>query len=305
MKIGLIDVDRTDFPNLVLMKLSAWHRARGDETELLHPADVIKGQNLFCGYDKLYGACVFDWNQGICDQLEKMGVEVGGIGSRKKEKTLTHEQEHMMPDYSLYGINSVAYGFMTRGCPRHCPFCVVGDKEGTKSRFVANLNEFWRGQKEIQILDPNILACDRYMELLKQLADSGANVEFNQGLDARMLTEENILMLKQIKIKRIHFAWDNPKDKKVPKALEMFADKWGVKSGDRKVIVYVLTNYWSTLEEDLHRIYWLRNRGYSPYVMIFDKQNASKQIRHLQRWVNNRFIFYSTPNFEDYNNKNA
>lgn len=177
---------------------------------------------------------------------------------------------------------------------------MVGDKEGLVSRKVANLDEFWNGQKEIQILDPNILACDQHMELLRQLADSGAWVEFNQGLDARMLTEENIEMLKKIKVKRIHFAWDNPKDKRVPKALEMFADTWGVKPTDHKVIVYVLTNYWSTLEEDLYRIYWLRDLGYSPYVMIFNKPHAPRKIRHLQRWCNNRIVFYSTKKFEEF-----
>lgn len=302
MKVGLIDVDRTDFPNLVLMKLSSWYKAKGHETVLLHPADVINGQNLFGECDEMIGACVFDWNQHTCDLLEKCGVNIGGVGSKYKEKVLTEEQEHSFPDYSLYGITEKSFGFLTRGCPRHCPFCVVGDKEGLVSRKVANLDEFWNGQKEIQILDPNILACDQHMELLQQLAESGAWVEFNQGLDARMLTEENIEMLKMIKIKRIHFAWDNPKDKKVPKALEMFADRWGVKPGDHRIVVYVLTNYWSDLESDLMRVYWLKGHGFSPYVMIFDKQNASKQIRHLQRWVNNRYVFYKTPTFEEYKN---
>lgn len=305
MKIGLIDIDRTDFPNLVLMKLSAWYKAKGYETTLLHPADVINGQNLFGECDEMVGACVFDWNQNICDLLEKCGVNVGGVGSKNKSKVLSNEQEHMMPDYDLYGIDSVSYGFLTRGCPRHCPFCVVGDKEGLVSRKVANLNEFWNGQKEIQILDPNILACEEHIELLTQLEESNALVEFNQGLDARLLTEENTEILKRIKIKRIHFAWDNPKDKRVPDALEMFADKWGVKQKDHSIVVYVLTNYWSTLEEDLHRIYWLRDRGFSPYVMIYDKQQAPKKIRHLQRWVNNRFVFYSTKTFEEYDCKKA
>ena len=227
------------------------------------------------------------------------------MGSRNKSKVLTKEQEHTFPDYSLYGIDSVAYGFLTRGCPRHCPFFFLCDKEGLISHKVADLKEFWSGQKEIQILDPNILACADHMDLLRQLADSGAYVEFNQGLDARMLTEDNIDVLKQIKIKRIHFAWDNPRDTKAPKALEMFADKWGIKSTAHDIVVCVLTNYWSTIEEDLMRIYWLRDMGYSPYVMIFDKPHAPRKIRHMQRWVNNRYVFYSVKNFEDYSRLNA
>ena len=205
-----------------------------------------------------------------------------------------------MPDYSLYNITDKSFGFLTRGCPRHCPFCVVGGKEGLISKKVADLAEFWNGQKEIQILDPNILACDQHMDLLTQLADSGASVEFNQGLDARLLTAENIEMLKRIKVKRIHFAWDNPKDKKVPKALKMFADRYDIKPKQRQIAVYVLVNYWSTLEEDLMRVYWLRDMGFAPYVMIYDKPHAPRKIRHLQRWCNNRIIFYSTKKFEEF-----
>ena len=191
MNVGLVDIDSHNFPNLVLMKLSSWIKHGGGKSELLKPKDILCGENLFTNYDKLYGACVFDWNRTVADQLTAFGVEVGGTGSGNKN-TLPDEIEHIMPDYGLYGITDTAYGFLTRGCPRHCPFCIVGDKEGLISRKVANLDEFWNGQKEIQILDPNILACDQHMELLAQLADSKALVEFNQGLDARKLTAENI-----------------------------------------------------------------------------------------------------------------
>ena len=271
----------------------------GGKSELLKPKDILCGDNLFTDYDKLYGACVFDWNRPIVDKLSAVGVEVGGTGSGNKN-VLPDEVEHIMPDYGLYGIENCSFGYLTRGCPRHCPFCIVADKEGTISRKVANLDEFWNGQKEIQILDPNILACKDHMELLQQLADSKAFVEFNQGLDARKLTAENIEILRKIKIKRIHFAWDNPRDTKVPQALEMFAGEWGIKPGDRKVVVYVLTNYWSDLESDLMRVYWLRDHGFSPYIMIFNKQNAPQEIRHLQRWVNNRWVFNKVKKFEDY-----
>ena len=302
MNVGLVDVDSHNFPNLALMKLSAWVKHGGGKSELLKPKDILCGDNLFTEYDKLYGACVFDWNRPVADKLSAMGVEVGGTGSGNKN-VLPDEVEHIMPDYSLYGIENCSYGYLTRGCPRHCPFCIVADKEGTISRKVANLDEFWNGQREIQILDPNILACEDHMDLLTQLAESGAWVEFNQGLDARKLTAENIEMLRKIKIKRIHFAWDNPRDTNVPKALEMFAKEWGIKPQDRAVVVYVLTNYWSSLEEDLMRVYWLRNHGFSPYVMIFDKQNAPQEIRYLQRWVNNRVLFYKVKTFDEYDSR--
>ena len=302
MRVGLVDVDSHNFPNLALMKLSAWHKLQGHEVELLRPADILNGSNLFYGYDQLIGACVFDWNRPVADALEQHGVRMGGTGTRHKD-TLPDEIEYIYPDYSLYGIADTAYGFLTRGCPRHCPFCIVGDKEGLVSRKVADLSAFWSGQNEIQIMDPNILACDFHMELLEQLAASRARVEFNQGLDARKLTRENIKLLKKIRMKLLHFAWDNPKDKTVPAALKIFAEHFDIKPKSRKVAVYVLTNYWSSFEEDLMRIYWLRDMGFAPYVMIYDKQNAPRNIRLLQRYVNNRRIFYSIKSFEEYNSK--
>lgn len=304
MRIGLVDVDSHNFPNLVLMKLSAYFKNQGHEVELLQPWNILKGCNLFFEYDKLYGACVFDWNRNTANALRKFGVKVHGTGTSSKV-VLPHKIEHVMPDYSLYGISDTAYGFLTRGCPRHCPFCIVGNKEGLISQKVADLTEFWEGQKFIQILDPNILACDRHIELLEQLAECGAKVEFNQGLDARLLTEENIEMLKRIKIKRIHFAWDNPKDKVVPKMLEMFAKVWKLSPKSKSVVVYVLVNYWSSHEEDLERIYWLREHAYMPYVMIYNKASAPRETRLLQRWCNNKILFGAVKRFEDYDPKKA
>lgn len=302
MRVGLVDVDSHNYPNLVLMKLSAWHKSQGHEVELLKPADVLNGSNLFYGYDELIGACVFDWNRPVADALEQYGVRMGGTGTLHKD-TLPDYIEHIMPDYSLYGITDVAYGHLSRGCPRSCPFCIVAGKEGTVSHKVGNLTDFWSGQKEIQLMDPNILACADRMELLQQLSDCGAWVEFNQGLDARLLTDDVISVLKQIKVRRIHFAWDNPRDKTVQPALERFAEAWGIKPKDRSIVVYVLVNYWSTMDQDIARITWLRDRGYAPFVMVYDKPNAPEEIRHMQRWCNNRWVFYRCKNFEDYDPK--
>ena len=161
--------------------------------------------------------------------------------------------------------------------------------------------EFWKDQKEIKLLDPNILAAREHKELLEQLTSSGAWVDFTQGLDARLLTEENIEIIKRIKLKMVHFAWDNITDEKliVPK-LQLFKEKTGIDK--RKCTVYVLTNFNSTLQEDLHRIYKIRDLGMAPFVMVYEKQTAPKEIKELQRWVNNRVIWYSdeTALFEDY-----
>lgn len=299
MRIGLVDVDSHNFPNLVLMKLSAWYKNKGWETELLRPADVLNGSNLFYGYDKLVGAAVFDWNKPLVCMLENVGVDVGGTGTGDYTRVLPPEIEHCYPDYALYGIENCSYGYLTRGCPRQCPFCIVSKKEGSFSYKVANLSEFWRGQKEIVFCDPNILACKDHKDLLQQVIDSKAKVEFNQGLDIRLIDQENMWMLKRINLVNIHLAWDNPKDEITPKKLEFFADNYEKRLKD--VFVYVLVNYWSDFSEDLMRVYTLRSMGFSPYIMIFDKPNAPEKIRHLQRWVNNKWIFNKVKTFEEYN----
>ena len=298
MRIGLVDVDGTKFPNLVLMKLSAWHKQQGDSVHLLRPEDVLLGGNLFCEYDKLYAACVFTENRTVARRLEEIGAQVGGTGT-DNHHTLPHEIEHIYPDYALYGSTNTAYGFLTRGCPRACPFCIVAGKEGRISRKVADLNEFWSRERYIKLLDPNLLAAKEHMELLGQIAASGAWVDFTQGLDARLLTEDNIKAINEIKVKMIHFAWDNPRDEGIPRMLQMFTEKSTV-TDYRKRKVYVLTNYWSTHAEDLRRVYWLRDNGYDPYVMIYEKPRAPKETRQLQRYVNNKIIFRSCERFEDY-----
>lgn len=297
MKIGLVDVDGHNFPNLCLMKLSAWHKANGDEVEFAIP---------LMQYDRIYMARVFDdlythddLTAYQCEEIIKGGTGYG------LDNTLPYEVEHMFPDYSLYGITDTAYGFLTRGCPRHCPFCIVGDKEGLVSRKVANLSQFWNGQKNIKLLDPNILASADHIDLLEQLADSKALVDFTQGLDARMLTDENIDVLKRIRIKRIHFAWDNPKDKTVPKALEMFSEKYGLNPKAHNVVVYLLTNYWSTHQQDLERVQWLREHFFVPYVMIYNKPSAPRETRLLQRWVNNKIVFNKVKTFDEFDSKKA
>ena len=177
-------------------------------------------------------------------------------------------------------------------------------KEGRLSYKVANLDEFWRGQKNIVLCDPNILACRDWKDLLQQLIDSKAWVDINQGLDIRLMTEEKAEMLKQIKMKRLHFAWDRfeDKDKILPK-FKMFKELTGIDF--RKLGVYVLCGFNSTFEQDLHRIYWLRDNGYLPYVMLYNKEAIPKgdKLRKLQRWVNNRFVFAKVKTFEDYMKK--
>lgn len=177
-------------------------------------------------------------------------------------------------------------------------------KEGKKSRKVADLSEFWKGQKNIVICDPNILACREWKDLLQQLIDSNAWVDINQGIDIRLVTEEKAELIKRLKIKNVHFAWDRYEDKDlvVPK-FKMFKDITNIDF--RKLTVFILTNFDTTHEQDLERIYALRDMGYSPYVMVYDKEHTTMKdkCRQLQRWVNNKIVFRTVERFEDYDRK--
>lgn len=296
MRVGLIDVDSHNFPNLALMKISAWHKAQGDDVEWCLPLDR---------YDIVYQAKVFDETYSPDIEWTPMADKIikGGTGYGL-DNTLPDEIEHIYPDYSIYPelTKDTAYGFLTRGCPRACGFCIVAEKEGRRSCKVADLNEFWRGQKKIMLLDPNILACRDHLNLLQQLVDSRAEVDFNQGLDIRMTNERNIELLNRINVKNIHFAWDNPRDD-LREHFEQYKRLAKHKPHGKYGTVYCLTNYGSTMEENLFRIYTLRDMGYDPYVMIYDKPNAPREIRLLQRWCNNIKIFRSCPRFEDYDPK--
>lgn len=136
------------------------------------------------------------------------------------------------------------------------------------------------------------------MELLQQLVDSGAWVDFTQGLDARLVNFSNLKLITKMKIKMLHFAWDNPRSRKMKDYFYFIREYLYLRP--EKMKVYVLTNFWSTIGEDLERVYWLRDNGFDPYVMIYDKEHAPKEIKKLQRYVNCKWIFHSIDKFEDY-----
>lgn len=304
MRIGLIDVDSKGFPNIALMKISAYHKQNGDSVEWYNTF----GER----YDRVYVSKVFSFTPDYDHCVNADEVVFGGTGyairlqdgreifDKSKDASLPFEIEHIYPDYSLYNITNTAYGFLTRGCPRGCDFCIVGCKEGKRSIKVSDLAEFWNGQKNIVLCDPNILACPDWKELLTQLADSKAWVDFNQGLDIRLMTPEKIELLNKIKMKEVHFAWDRYEDKDLVLAkLKEYAQLGRMRVVQHR-IVYTIVNFNTTFEQDLERIYTLRELGYWAYVMIYNKEHCDKRYRRLARWVNNRFIFSKCKKFEDY-----
>lgn len=307
MKVGLIDVDGHNYPNLPLMKISAWHKAQGDYVEWYQP--MLSGH-----MDKVYMSKVFSFTPDYEYFIDADEIVKGGSGycielvngkevyRADRDKALPDEIEHIYPDYDIYPelTKDTAYGFLTRGCPRGCEFCHVKCKEGGYSRKVADLSEFWHDQKNIILSDPNILACPEHMDLLQQLIDSKARVEFNQGLDIRLITEKNLVLLRQIRIDKPHFAYDRYEDKEIiERKMRMVRQATGWNRNKGRPQVYVLVNYNTTLEQDVERIQFCRSLDWTPYPMIYDKEHADPIYRKLQRWCNN-FIFWKVKTFEEY-----
>lgn len=303
-KVGLIDVDGHNFPNLPLMKISAYHKSIGNSVEWYDP--------MFSGHmDVVYMSKVFTFTPDYPYYIDADSIERGGTGYYYPNggSPLPDYMEHLFPDYSIYyekipEAKNTAYGFLTRGCPRGCTFCIVADKEGRCSRKVADLSEFWNGQKNICLLDPNMFACPDWRELSQQLIDSKAWVDFSQGCDIRLMTAEKTEYLMRMKIKRVHFAWDNYEEKDI--IIPKFEEFKKITQWDkRKLSVYVLTNFNTTLEQDLERVYILRDLGYWPYVMIYEKDKLPKGhiLRKLQRYVNMKAIFEKVGTFEEYNRR--
>lgn len=305
-KIGLISDSNT--PSLPLMKISAFHKAKGNIVKLV--------DDFSEKFDLLYVSKTFNLDLKKINDLSKLPpadkIIFGGSGyaievvdgrevyRKEYDKDLPPEIENIFPDYSLYGslTKNTACGFLSRGCPNNCDFCIVSKKDGLCSRKVADLKNFWNGQSEIKIFDPNLLACKDREKLLLQLAESKAKIDYTQGLDARLIDEDSAKLLCCSNITMAHFAFDLMKnEKRILKGLEIFNKYF--KKGFRSKRVYILTNYNTTFEEDWYRIKKVNELGYLAYVMIYQKGTHSRFLTDLARWSNNVMIHQAT-SFEDY-----
>ncbi|MBA7662673.1 hypothetical protein ES703_70703 [subsurface metagenome] len=234
LKILLMDLDiikrRRPFPNLALMKLSAYHKAKGDQVFLNSP--------LF-GYDRAYASCVFSWHAKSVQGLPQ-DMELGGLGVNL-ESELPAEIEHFMPDYNLYPDIDFSMGFTSRGCIRQCPWCIVPAKEGRIKPW-ASIDEFWdRRHRKIKLLDNNFLAQPAPHIILSRLVDEQVQVDFNQGLDIRLVDERISFYLSQVKAEKLRFSFDDiAYEKEVRQGVKLLQEN-GVRS--RKLSFYVLYGF--------------------------------------------------------------
>lgn len=290
MRIGLYDVD-SKIPNLALMKLSSFHKARGDDTELYLPI-------MDSTYDKVYASRIFNFSD---DSMIREHHIVGGTGINLTTN-LSEEIEACDPDYSLYKYPH-NIGFTMRGCRLKCSFCVVPRKEGGPKPN-NTIPEIWtqRSSDFIVLLDNDFFGNPEWRDRIEEIRELNLRVNFNQGLNIRNLKPDQAEALASVRFsnlhgtaKQVYFAWDDPRHEKlIHKGIKLVTEA-GIKP--HQMAFYVLIGYHSTEAEDLHRVETLRSYGCDPYVMPYDKSDEYQ--RRFTRWVNHKAIFKSV-RWEDY-----
>lgn len=301
-RVLVVDADsKAGFPNLALMKISTWHKRQGDSV------DLIKGipeAPPLVDYDKVYISCIFYQNASAANTYARMfecDVSVGGIGVGYEN--LSHEIEHIMPDYDLYGVD-FSMGYTSRGCIRKCPWCVVPAKEGG-IKDNAPISEFWdRRHGKVLLLDNNFQASPNWRENIAFLIEHDLKVNFSQGLDIRLVNKEFASALSQVKYyswsfktRSLHFAFDTMKVERAVRRGIARLKANGIHS--RHLMFYVLVGYDTTLEQDIERVQILHKLGAIPYIMRYNQNHGDGRILdYLARWVNRRY--YQFIPFESY-----
>lgn len=262
-QILLIDADST-IPNIPLMKLSQYYKDKGDAVNIVKVGlPYYPNRKKFVykpdeGYDMYFCSVIFEGNK---DYIKGDNIVFGGTGVDLCTN-LPDYIEKGECDYSLYPENDTSYGFITRGCIRNCYFCKVPEKEGNIKK-VNSIDDIIR-HKKVKFLDNNFLAYKGHYDILKELVDRKIPCQFNQGLDIRLINQENSELLSQlIYLQNYMFAFDDWKYRNIiDKKLQhlSWAKKWMI-----KFFVYVHPNM--NLSETLNRIQWLKERRCLPYIM--------------------------------------
>lgn len=280
MNIGLIDVDGHNFPNFALMRISAHHKARGDQVEWATP---------FNRYDKVMASKVFTFTPDFNYlTLQTDIVEKGGTGYDITGRLPKEIENSRLMDYSIYPQYSFSLQFFSRGCIRKCPFCLVREKEGyIQAVEPVELNP---EGKWIEVLDNNFFANPEWRHAIRYLLKQNQMVNLH-GVDVRIMNEEQAFYLGKLRLKRrIHIAWDLPSIDLTDKLREV--TKY-IKP--RNLSCYVLVGYNSTVEQDMYRLSRLRELGISPFVQPYrDFNNDRKPTlyeKDLAQWANKHQIF--------------
>lgn len=292
-RVGLLSVD-SDYPNLALMKISRYHRLKGDTVEWYNPLDH---------YDKVYSAKVFSFTPDYGYYINADSVEFGGTGY-DLEKKLPRDIDLIQPDYSIYPqIDSkTAYGFITRGCPNRCKWCVVPNKEGKISPYMDVEEIAIDGRNNLILMDNNVLASDYGITQIEKIVNRKYRVDFNQGLDARLVTPEIAHLLSKVKwIKRIRFGCDTTGQIDDCERAISLLEKNGFK-GEFFFYCILLDDF----EESFSRVNHWKKRGgrFYPHCQPYRDVNNSNQVipqwqKDLASWANKKWIF-RTCEFKDF-----
>lgn len=288
MRIGLVDVDGHNFPNYALMRISAYHKAQGDNVEWAVP--------MFGNYDRVYQSKIFTFTPDKTDFDGVCEVVRGGTGYDVRSELDPIMECTSDMDYSIYPQYPFSVQFLSRGCIRRCPFCLVFKKEGNiHSVMPTQLNP---NGKWIEVLDNNFFANPQWYASVQYLIEVGQPVNLH-GVDIRLMNEEQAFWLNKLRLhKSIHIAWDLPEIDLTDKLREVikYIKPW-------KLMCYVLVGFNSSMEQDLYRIERLRELGIKPYVMPYrdfeNKTKPSQYAKDLAHYVNKPMIFKSCK-FEDF-----
>lgn len=291
MKIGILDVD-SKCPNLALMKINSYHKALGDDVEWY---------NSLYSYDKLYASKVFSFTPDYGYYIRADQVEKGGTGY-DVYKVLPDAIDRIVPDYDLYNVDpNLAYGFLTRGCPNKCKWCIVPVKEGNIAPYM-DIEEVAVGRKHVILMDNNILASDYGLQQIEKIISMGIRVDFNQGLDARLVTDDVARMLARVKwIKRIRFGCDTPRQIIECERATSLIDKYGYK-GEYFFYCILLHDFKESFERVNH---WKKKGGrFLPHCQPYRDLNNPRQIipqwqKDLSGWADKKWLF-SSCEFKDF-----
>ena len=292
-RVGLLSVD-SDYPNLALMKISRYHRLKGDTVEWYNPLDH---------YDKVYSAKVFSFTPDYGYYINADSVEFGGTGY-DLEKKLPRDIDLIQPDYSIYPqIDSkTAYGFITRGCPNRCKWCVVPNKEGKISPYMDVEEIAIDGRNNLILMDNNVLASDYGITQIEKIVNRKYRVDFNQGLDARLVTPEIAHLLSKVEwIKRIRFGCDTTGQIDDCERAISLLEKNGFK-GEFFFYCILLDDF----EESFSRVNHWKKRGgrFYPHCQPYRDVNNHNQVipqwqKDLASWADKKWIF-RTCEFKDF-----